>query len=239
MSYYRGGYRGLIPHPGLISRLCILGGVQGEWEEKENCPKTSPLTLTGITKGPKNRGRGSQVEAVQEEEEPAELQHLHLEGETTKLPQKQRGASSILPFSPEVRPVHQEYAEGFEPLRNNSTVLEMLNAMKQGMEEMDNQLKLQLQLRDEYMEDELRKRDQNLEEALNQRDEEWRSRWEQREQEFSEELKAREDAFIFERLKGENELFKIMMEMEDAMEKNMLQKQIPLGICTKNICSDP
>ena len=45
----------MIPHPSLISRLCILGGVQGVWEEKENCPKTTPLTLTGITKGPKNR----------------------------------------------------------------------------------------------------------------------------------------------------------------------------------------
>ena len=48
----------MIPHPALISRLCILGGVQGEWEEEENCSKTSPLTLITITKGPKNRGRG-------------------------------------------------------------------------------------------------------------------------------------------------------------------------------------
>ena len=57
-SYYRGGYKGLIPYPTLISRLCILGGVQGDWEEEENYPKTSPLTLTGITKGPKNRNKG-------------------------------------------------------------------------------------------------------------------------------------------------------------------------------------
>ena len=27
LSYYRGRYKGLIPHPMLISRLCILGGV--------------------------------------------------------------------------------------------------------------------------------------------------------------------------------------------------------------------
>ena len=33
LIYYRGGYKGLIPHPALISRLCILGGVQGDWEE--------------------------------------------------------------------------------------------------------------------------------------------------------------------------------------------------------------
>ena len=166
LSYYKGGYKGLIPYPGLISRLCILGGVQGDWEEEENYPKTSPLTLTGITKGPKNISRGSQVEAIQEEEEPIELQQLHLEGETTKPTQRQRSASSVLPFSPEVRPIHQEYAEGSKPLGNNSAILEMINAMKQEMEERDNQLKLQLQLRDEYMEAELRKKDQNFEEAL-------------------------------------------------------------------------
>ena len=28
LSYYRGGYKGLIPHLALILRLCILGGVQ-------------------------------------------------------------------------------------------------------------------------------------------------------------------------------------------------------------------
>ena len=46
LSYYRGGYKGMIPYLALISRLSILGGVQGDWEEDENCPKTSPLTLT-------------------------------------------------------------------------------------------------------------------------------------------------------------------------------------------------
>ena len=28
LSYYRGGYKELIPHPALITRLCILGGVE-------------------------------------------------------------------------------------------------------------------------------------------------------------------------------------------------------------------
>ena len=88
------------------------------------------------------------MEAVREEEEPTELQQPHVEGETTELPQRQRGASPVLPFSPKVRPIYQEYAEGSKPLRNNSAILEMLNAMKKGMEERDNQLNLQLQLRD-------------------------------------------------------------------------------------------
>ena len=82
------------------------------------------------------------MEVIQEEEELVELQQLHLEGETTESTQRQRSASPVLPLSPKVRPVHQEYAEGSEPLGNNSTVLEMLNSMKQEMEERDNQLKL-------------------------------------------------------------------------------------------------
>ena len=56
-SHYRGSYRGLGPHPVLIIRLSILGGEEGDWEEEETCPKSSPLTLIGIIKGPKNRGK--------------------------------------------------------------------------------------------------------------------------------------------------------------------------------------
>ena len=70
------------------------------------------------------------MEAIRVEEEPAELQQLHLEGETTEPTQRQRSVSPVLPFSPIVRPIHQEYVEGSEPLRYNSAVLEMLNAMK-------------------------------------------------------------------------------------------------------------
>ena len=66
LSYYRGGYRGLVPYPTLITRLYILGGVEGDWEEEETCPKTSPLTLTGITKGAKNKGREREAEIARE-----------------------------------------------------------------------------------------------------------------------------------------------------------------------------
>ena len=38
-SYYKGKYRGMIPHPTTITRLCILGGVNGDWEEEETCPR--------------------------------------------------------------------------------------------------------------------------------------------------------------------------------------------------------
>ena len=53
--------QGTYSNQALITRLCNLGGVEGDWEEEENCPRTSPLTLTGIIKGPKNRGREREV----------------------------------------------------------------------------------------------------------------------------------------------------------------------------------
>ena len=62
LSYYRGGYRGLVPHLAMITRLCIMGGVEKDWEEEENYPKTLPLTLKGIIKGPNNISRAREEE---------------------------------------------------------------------------------------------------------------------------------------------------------------------------------
>ena len=56
--------RGLIPHPATITRLCILVGVKGIWAKEETCPKVSPLTLTGVIKGPKSRKR-KEIEIVE------------------------------------------------------------------------------------------------------------------------------------------------------------------------------
>ena len=42
LSYYRGSYMGLVPHLALIIRLCILGGVEGDWEEEETCHAPFP-----------------------------------------------------------------------------------------------------------------------------------------------------------------------------------------------------
>ena len=57
MNYYRSNYKGLIPNLATLTKLCLLGGVIGDSDEEETWPKVSPLTLTGVTKGPKNRGK--------------------------------------------------------------------------------------------------------------------------------------------------------------------------------------
>ena len=70
MKYHEGNKRGLIPHPATITRLCIRAGVKGSWAEEEKCPKVSPLTLTGVNKGPRNqKKKGVIVEADSRDEE--------------------------------------------------------------------------------------------------------------------------------------------------------------------------
>ena len=81
LSYSERNYMGLIPHPTTISSLCLLGGVEEEWGQEETYPRASPLTLTGVTKGPKNRGKGKKIEVEEEREherfyEPAQWESL-------------------------------------------------------------------------------------------------------------------------------------------------------------------
>ena len=76
LGCYGGGYRGLVPHLALITRQCILGGVEGDWEEEENCPRTAPLTLTGITKGLENKGRKIKVDIERENIDDVEIHQI-------------------------------------------------------------------------------------------------------------------------------------------------------------------
>ena len=46
--------------------------MEGDREEEETCPKASPLTLIGVTKGLKNRGKEKEVETEEEEEDEEE-----------------------------------------------------------------------------------------------------------------------------------------------------------------------
>ena len=65
-GYHLSKKRGMIPYLTTISRLCILIGVKGSWEEEEVCPRVSPLTLTGVTKGPRNKKQKGIVEVEAE-----------------------------------------------------------------------------------------------------------------------------------------------------------------------------
>ena len=146
--------------------------MEGDWEEEETCLKTSPLTLIGIIKGPKNRGKAKEAKAEREEGDNIEIDQIEFERAAQEHQQRQRSLSPILTVSPDLRQIHQDPTESSGHHSNNKKLIEMLKAMRQEMQERDKQLKVQLQLRDEYMDAELRRRDQNLEDAFKQRDEE-------------------------------------------------------------------
>ena len=51
MDYHENNFLGNIPHPTLITLLCIKGGVTFN-ETKEKCLRSSPLSLTRVLKAP-------------------------------------------------------------------------------------------------------------------------------------------------------------------------------------------
>ena len=66
VSYSRSKWRGLIPHPATITSHRLLGVVDEERGKEKTYPRASPLTLTGVTKGLKNRGKYKEIEVEKE-----------------------------------------------------------------------------------------------------------------------------------------------------------------------------
>ena len=86
MRYHEENKRGLIPHPTTITRLCIRAGVKGNWAEEEECPKTSPLTLTEISKGPRNQKK---KEVIMEADSREEEENVRQEEDTLMVESQQ------------------------------------------------------------------------------------------------------------------------------------------------------
>ena len=139
-GYHHSNKRGLIPHPTTITRLCLLAGVKGMWEEK--CPRVSPLTLTGVTRGPKGKrqkeimevdaeaetvpveeNEGREMEEVPENIHPAVAEEAHFR------------MSPVSHSYPEVQEQLPLQAEGSRNREDNIEIMEMLRSMKREMEE--------------------------------------------------------------------------------------------------------
>ena len=67
MRYHEGNKRELIPHPATITILCLKAGVKRVWEKEEEIPRTSPLLLTGVSKGPRNQKKKGVLIETREE----------------------------------------------------------------------------------------------------------------------------------------------------------------------------
>ena len=72
-GYHHNNKRGLIPHPTTITRLFLWARVKGMWEEEEKFPRVSPLTLTGVIRGPKGK-RHKEIMEVDAEAETVQVE---------------------------------------------------------------------------------------------------------------------------------------------------------------------
>ena len=244
MKYHEGNKRGLILHPATITRLCIRAGVKGSWAEEEECPKASPLTLTGVSKGPRNqKKKGVIVEADSRDEEESSRQEedtLMVEDqEEQDLETRPEGNTSMfaediepderspidfttpLASSPPIR--NRDFREPGESSRGaqeNNQIMEMLLSMQKSLEEREEKWSIQQKFREEVYEAELKRRDQQWEEELNKKEEVYEAELKRKEQKWEEEMSRREERFK-KILEHQEEKFKQEMEERD---RDLLKK---------------
>ena len=181
MRYHEGNKRGLIPHPATIIVLCLKAGMKGVWEEEEEVPLTSPLLLTGVSKGPRNQKKNG-VLIETREEAPAARQ----EEENPETPPKTntftfadnegQDERSPLDFSiplasspPMQNRTFREQGENSSGAQENNSIMEIFNAIQKKMEEREKEWNLQQEFREGVYEKELKRRDQQWEEELKRR----------------------------------------------------------------------
>ena len=244
MKYHEGNKRGLIPHPATITWLCIRAGVKGDWAEEEECPNASPLTLTGVSKGPRNqKNKGVMVEADSREEEESARQEeetLMVEDQEEQNPETQpEGNTSmsaedmaaddrspidfttpLASSSPMRNMDFREPGESSRGAQENNQIMEMLISMQKSMEEREKKWSLQQQFREEVYEAELRRRDQQWEEEMNRKEEMYEAELRRKEQKWEEEMSKREEG-IKKILEHKEEKFKKEMEERD---RDLLKK---------------
>ena len=122
MKYHEGNKRGLIPHPATITWLCIRAGVKGNWVEEEECPNASPLTLTGISKGPRNqKKKGVIVEADSRDEKESARQEedtLMVENQEEQNPETQPEGNTSM-FAEDMAPDDKSPIDFTTPLASS------------------------------------------------------------------------------------------------------------------------
>ena len=130
LCYFESKCRGMIPHPATITRLYIQGGVDEKWGIEETYPRVSPLTLTGITKGLKNRGKGKEKETEVEKENEVCIEPEQWESQTPMQPKAQRSQSQFWNAPPELRQTHHEQAKSSGQNCNHTELIELLMSIR-------------------------------------------------------------------------------------------------------------
>ena len=231
MRYHEGNKRGVIPHPATVTILCLKAGVKGNWEAEEEVPLTSPLLLTGVSKGPRNQKKKGVLIKTREEaltareevntEAPPDNDNFTFADTAGQNDRSPVDFSFPIASSPTMQHrTSREQGESSRGTQENQEIMEMLLSMQNKMEAREKEWRLQQEFREEVYEKELKRRDQEWEEELQRKEERFESEFQRREQEWKAELKRRE-----EHMKGvlqqQGEDFKKEMKERD---RSLLQK---------------
>ena len=222
MRYHEGNKRGVIPHPATINVLCLKAGVKGAWEAEEEVPLTSPLLLTGVSKGPRNQKKKGVLIKTREEAPAARQEEENSENpfETNTLSfadKEGHNEGSPMDFSiplasspPMQKRTLREQRESSRGAQEKNSIMEMLISMQSRMEEREKRWSIQQKFREDTYEVELKRRDQKWEEELQRREEKFESELKSREQKWEDEISRREE-----------QLKKIMEQKEEEFRKEM------------------
>ena len=229
-GYHYSNKRGLIPHPATITRLCFWAGVKGNWEEEERCPRVSPLTLTGVTRGPKGKRQkevmvldvetGQEIDAETDRREMEEMPDNVLpEAEEEPLM-----TSPTYPLFPEVQEQVLVQEEAFRSREGNTEIMEILREMKKEMEKRELKWERQQQIKEEFMEAAARRKEQIWEENWRIRDEEHKEELKKQEERMMGRIKTRMQAFYNNQFRRDADFLNILKQKETEMENNMMRK---------------
>ena len=237
MRYHDGNKRGLIPHPAIVTILCMKAGVKGDWGTEEEVPLASPLVLTGVTKGPRNQKKKGVLIKTGEEAPTAGPEKENLENPMGSNPfpragneEHDEGIPMDFSFPLASSPPRQsrtfgEQGESSRGANENQAIIELLLSIQRKMEEREQRLNIQQQFRDNTYETELKRRDQQMEEELQRREEKFEAELQRREQKFEKELQRKENRFEAESKRREKEWEEKMKKKEEQVKEVLKQQR--------------
>ena len=229
-GYHHSNKRGLIPHPATITKLCFWAGVKGNWEEEERCPRVSPLTLTGVTRGPKGNRQKEVMVVDAETEHETNVENDRREMEEVPdivLPEAEEEPlrlSPTCPLFPDVQEQVPAQAEVSRSREENTEIMEMLRAMKREMEERELKWERQQRIKEEFMEAAARRKEQIWEENWRIREEEHKEEIKKQEEKIMEKMKTIMQAFYNNQFRRDADLLNILKQKKTEMENNMMRK---------------
>ena len=136
---------------------------------RRNMSQGIPLTLTGVTKGPRNKKQKGIVELEAEPGEENDNREMETVPEQIPSAEEEEMPFRMSPMSPPGPEMREDFLVLSESSRKdarNNEIMEMLRSIKKDMEERELKWEKQQQIREEFLEAKFKRKEQLLEQTL-------------------------------------------------------------------------